>query len=275
MEDETGVLLSSRELADREFEDPPFLIKPMIPLGGTAILHGPPNVGKTQFVLTLANAINEGRDFLGKWPVEQGPVVVIQADMTPQIQQLRVRKIVGEADIEDTYWTFPHSMDITKLRLKHRRMIQEIKKVDPVVIVWDTLRKIHRLPENASETPREVFLAAQDAFPRATHLFLHHDRKLGRDPQLEERPGEAFRGAGGWKGDSDTTLQLRPATDGLEPKRIVLRFHKARTAPEHQKAPMVLELDPRTLLFRPVRPGVGGRNARAEAARRNFLSTGA
>lgn len=247
-------LWSSAQLAEHEFPDPAFLVEPMIPQGGLVILHGKPGVGKTQFVLTLAHAINNGLPFLSRWPTRQGPVVVIQADMTGQIQQDRVVRIINNVNIADTYWVVEEdgrtpSINVESMPILQRNLVQTIQELNPVLVVWDTLRKIHRLPENASESPIIVYDAARAVAPKATHLFVHHNRKASRDPNAPDMEDEAFMGNQQWKGACDATMSLEEL--GTVPKRLLLTFHKARTASDIERRPIILELDMKTIILMP------------------------
>lgn len=220
------------------------------------MIHSKPNVGKTQLLQTLAHSINTGRPFLGRWPTQKGPVVVVQADMTGQIQQDRVRKVYDLIELDDTYWVVEKDgaiplIDITRMTFTDRALVEAMREIDPVMCAWDTLRKIHRLPENDSASPVTVFQSAQEILPTSTHGYLHHDRKQNRDPKAEEIPEESFMGNVQWWGAGDTTLQLEELPGG-PPNRIKLRWHKARTAAPEEKEPLVLEMDSDTMLLLPV-----------------------
>jgi hypothetical protein len=250
-------IMRTGEFASHNFPTPSFLVEPIIPQGGTVILHGKPNVGKSQFVLTLAHAINNGLPFFGRWPTRQGCVVIIQADMTGQIQQARVRRISDAGlMIEETYWLVEEDgsqpmVNIINMTLTHVQLVEEIQALNPVLIVWDTLRKVHMLSENSSETPIVVYNAARKVCRTATHMFIHHDGKEAKDPDLRGSPDEAFMGSQQWMGACDTTLSLREI--GAAPKRIAVEIHKARTADDIQKAPFSVELDMDTMLLLPTR----------------------
>lgn len=244
-------LWSAGDLATHDFPEPPYLVKPMIPLGGNVLMHGKRGVGKTQFLMTLANSVTNGYPFLGRWPVQKGPMVIVQVDMTPQIQQLRIIKVRDLLDMEDIYFTFPPSMNIREMVLRHASLVDQIREVEPVCVAWDTLRKIHRESENASESPGIVYGAANEIVPSATHMFSHHDKKTPADPDFESDPEEQFRGSGAWIDDAETSIQLVDL--GGIPRRIGLKFHKARTAPDTEKEPVMLEMDLDTMLLLPSR----------------------
>lgn len=247
------VLLSSEQLNRYSFPIPPFLVEPIIVQAGTVLLHGKPGVGKTQFVMTLARAIDEGHQFLGRWKTARGRVVIFQVDMASQIQQLRLRSALADA-YRNTYWVIEPgggvpSIDICTMAFRHAELVRSVRELNPVLVVWDTLRKIHTMSENASETVVTVLNSARRLFPTATHLFVHHDRKESRNPDSSPHPEEDFMGNQQWKGSVDTQIQLRDLGPG-NPKRIACLLHRARTAGPQECRPMVLEMDPRTLLLR-------------------------
>tara|TARA_A100001037_G_scaffold91951_1_gene83360 strand:+ start:31087 stop:31914 length:828 start_codon:yes stop_codon:yes gene_type:complete len=247
-------LMSTGEFVSHNFPTPSFLVDPILPQGGTAILHGKPNVGKTQFVMTLSYSITNGLPLFGRWPVRSGPVVIIQADMTGQIQQARVHKVVSGLQLNEVYWLVEEDgsqpiVNIINMPMTHAQLVEEIQNLEPVLIVWDTLRKIHTLSENSSESAVAVYNAARKVCRTATHLFIHHNRKESRDPDLIGDPAEDMMGNQQWMGACDTTLSL--AEIGSVPKRLALQIHKARTADELQKKPFSLTLDMDTMLLLP------------------------
>lgn len=253
-----ALLWSSERLAAHEFPTPPYLVEPMIPQGGLAILHGKPGVGKTLLIAALAQAVNSGAPFLNRWPTRQGPVVVVQADMTGQIQRDRLLRIINDVNVKDTYWVVEEDgstpyLDIQNMTFTQKELVSAIRSVNPVLVVWDTLRKIHRLDENSSDAPIAVFRAAREILGSASHLFIHHDRKESRDPDAAADTDEAFMGSQQWKGAVDATFSLREVKGACAPKRLVLTFHKARTAPVEELRPILLELDSKAILPLPVR----------------------
>lgn len=251
-----AVIWSSNEFAHHEYPEPAYLVDPMIPQGGIVVCHGKPGVGKSQLMLTLAHSVNNGTDFLGRWPTEQGRVVIIQVDMTGQIQQDRIRRIVDVVDLSDTFWVVEEDgsiplINIETMAITQRDVMHMIQDIDPLLIVWDTLRKIHRLPENASESAVTVYQSARKVCPKATHYFVHHNRKESRDPDSDGLEDESFMGNQQWKGSADTTFTLSEL--GTPPKRLVLNWHKARTAPDTEKVPVILEMDMHTILLQTTR----------------------
>lgn len=250
-------LWRSDELASKDFPTPAYLVDPMIPQGGIVLDHGKPGVGKTQFTMTLAHAINTGEPLFGRWEVRQGSVIIVQADMSTQIQQDRLLRIMQNNKLPDTYFVVEEDgstplLNILTMELQHRDLVKLMKEVDPVLCVWDTLRKVHDQPEAASETVVKVINAAKRILPHATHKFNHHDRKESRDPDAYAHEEEAFAGSHQWRGAIDTQIQLKEI--GTSPKRLAIYFHKARTAPDPERAaPVIVEMDMDSMLLLPLR----------------------
>lgn len=247
-------LWTSADLVAHTFPTPAYLVDPVIPQGGIALLHGKPGAGKTQFIITLAQAINSGTPFLNRWSTRQGAVVVIQADMTGQIQQNRIAHAITSVNLSQTYWaaeadgSIPN-INIQTLTITDPHLVERIREIDPVLIVWDTLRKIHHLAENDSESAVLVYNAARLIHPTATHLFVHHDKKASRNPDALNTEDEDFMGNQQWKGAADATISLREID--LPPKRLAVTFHKARTAKDTDRTPIIIELDMETILMVP------------------------
>ena len=78
--------------------------------------------------------------------------------MTGQIQQARVKRVNSAGlQIEETYWLVEEDgsqplINILQMPLTHKDLVVQIQELQPVLIVWDTLRKIHTLSESASES---------------------------------------------------------------------------------------------------------------------------
>ncbi len=244
-------LWTAEELANHKFERPTFLVEPIIPLGGLVLLHGKRGIGKTQLCLTLANSITTGREFLGRYPTSRGPVVKVQVDMTPQIQQLRIQKVSKLLKLDDLYYVFPRVLNICNLE-RESELVIKINELQPLIIIWDTLRKIHRENENNSESAQIVYSKVVELFPEVTHFFVHHDKKTIVDQQSLD-PEEAFRGSGDWIDSTDTSMQL-VSLKRKNPSRVMLYFHKARTAPDTEKSTCLLQMDPDTMLMVPFNP---------------------
>lgn len=250
-------LLSSEELVKHDFPTPDFLVDPMIPLGGGVLVYGEPGVGKTQLLNTICATVNNGLDLFGRWPTKTGPNVVMQADMSGQIQKQRLIKSLDEINLDKTHWLTNEDgstpiFDVLKLDLVQRKLVEHIQEIDPLAIHWDTLRRIHTLPENASETVTKVINAAKKIAKLATQFYYHHTRKKSRDPDSPDLPEEDFLGHQHWRSTMDAMIYLEIVDPTASPVRLRIVFTKARTAPPWEKNESIfVETDPRTMLLLP------------------------
>ena len=240
------MLYSAEDLATQTFPEETFLVEGLIPLGGLVMLHGKRGIGKSQFSMTLAHSIVNGLDLFGTFAVNQGPVLLVQIDMTPQLTQLRLHKLWGQYGMKGIHWWLEPSMDIKEMDKAHK-LVRAVNDLKPVLVVWDTLRKIHRMKENQSETAQFIYSAVKKYMNGPTHMFIHHDKKTQMDPNGELDPEEAFRGTTDWIDSVDTSMQLWEQNRG----RLGLKFHKCRTMAEDDRPQFVLEMDQETLFLLP------------------------
>ena len=228
-------LWTASELAEHNFHTP-FLVEPVIPRGGAVLFHGKRNIGKSQFALTLAACLAEEGVLFGRYPTySTGPVVYVQADMTAAVQQQRVRVMKKLYQLDRLHFIFPPYFNIAVIR-EEDEVVDKIRALEPSLIVWDTLRKIHRQDSNSDETPSFVYGKTRELFPDVTHIFVHHDKKTIAD-QDKLDPEEFFRGSGAWLDDADTGIHLSSAGR----RRLTLRFTKVRTASEQPNIPLVFD----------------------------------
>jgi AAA domain-containing protein len=218
-----------------------YLFEPIIPRDGIVFFYGKRNIGKSHVVLGAALCVTHGGRWFGRYPTSKGTVVYVQSDMGPELEQQRVHAAKRFYSLDNLHFWFPDFLNLPGL-MHDDPMIQEINALNPSMIIWDTLRKTHRLPNNDDDTPSWVYGAAKRLFPHCVHWFVHHDKKDIVD-QNELEPDELFRGTGAWLDDCDTGIHVSSVTEG----RLALEFTKIRSAA--QQPPVHLVLNPEALLL--------------------------
>lgn len=239
----TWQFFAASELKTLDLGEPTFLVAPLMPLRGIAMLHGPKTAGKTQLALALSAAIANNSLFLGEYRCWQGPVVYVEVDMTLGILQERVRLFPG---IDKLHFLHGEPFNVLEAAQRPPAAFERARALEPVLVVVDSLRKSHTLDEIESSTPTFVYTAWRRLFPSAAFLFLHHDRKKPTNPQAYLHKNEAHRGTGAWLDDIDLGMQLdrlRQAEDGVH--RCLLTFSKCRTTEE--PSPIALRMNDETL----------------------------
>lgn len=232
---------TAQELSDHYFAET-YLIDPIVPRGGVVLFHGKRGIGKTQFIMTLISCLAEGGRLFGRYRTKSNIVAFyVQADMTESLQQDRVKRARKLYDLSKTYYSFPILLNLPELTHEDP-WVRSITTLHPDLIIWDTLREVHRLDSNEDSSPSLVYGAARGLFPSATHIFVHHDKKTIADQNMLD-DDEFFRGSGAWLDKADTGLHLA----AIAPGHLLLTFTKTRTcAPQN---PLSLTMHPETLLL--------------------------
>lgn len=178
-----------RDYIDLPTEPETWLVRPLIPAGGSVVLYGEAKVGKSYAALQLAQAIQQGGEWLGFPICKTGPVVYVQLD-TPRslwIARLKDLKASG-VDVDHVVFADRETLnampfDITKP--DHFHLLQAtIAQWQPVAVVIDTLREAHPAEENDSTDMRNVTAALQAACHPAAMILITHERKPDKEGGL-------------------------------------------------------------------------------------------
>lgn len=160
-----------------------WLIRPLVPMGGSVLIYGEPKVGKSYAAIQLAASIDSGKDWLGFEVMKNGPVLYCQLD-TPRnlwVARLKELKSSGVSPVDniicadrETFQEFPFNITDPNHYLKLRRTVD---RFNPVVVMIDTLREVHPGDENESANMRNVIAALAGATHPAALILISHSRK--------------------------------------------------------------------------------------------------
>jgi RecA-family ATPase len=84
----------------------------------------------------------------------------------------------------------------------------EISRVNPVLIIIDTMREVHGLNENESTAMQQVVSRIREAAPRSAILLVSHARKESSTEGFTPDPIDEQRGSGYIAGRMDAILRL-------------------------------------------------------------------
>jgi RecA-family ATPase len=248
------------QMAEYEYIQPRYLIKPFIPAATWGILYGHPDVGKTQLALSMAIGILDGGYFLGRFKCRKGRVGLIEVDtespiMTERLQFLKKKHTWDEEDFGIAHYDAP--IDIIQMKKAKKKYPDIFDWLEPMVenqfdlIVVDSLNKVHNLDEDSNATPKMVYKAFREILGSGpTILFIHHSRKDSMNPAINHRKDEHdARGAGALKADSNFMVKIYRTKADPEIREIT--WVKAKGVADKLKVPMKIMLNPETLLFQP------------------------
>lgn len=175
-----------------------WLLKPLLPAGGSMILYGDPKVGKSYAALQLALTLTGAgkKDWLGFPLSGSGRVVYVQLD-TPRslwAERLEALKLAGHpidalhlADRE-TLETWPFDI----LREDHENLLRSaLAPIKPVAVIIDTLKESNTGEENSSTEMQKVIAKLTSATQPAALILISHSRKgnpeFGPDLMSDQR----------------------------------------------------------------------------------------
>ena len=237
-------VLSNPELVEQDLPAIPFLIRPIIPIGGIVLMYGKRGVGKTQLGLTIAHDVIAGSKFGNHYQAYAGRVAYLQVDTPILIQKARVNLLKDKLGLNppNLLWLLnDQPINIFNELDEDAQWIRDIEAFTPDLLIVDTLRKVHRLDEDSSETPSLVYGAFKSiAGPQAAVMFIHHEKKSSEFT----RQDEMFRGSGDWMDGADTAINL---IKEYKRKGLRLEFPKTRTCDD--QPPLHLQRDEDTLLL--------------------------
>lgn len=238
--DDDRWILSGSEVQSLDVPEERFYIDRLIPEEGIVMLHGKYGSYKTPLTLHMAKAMATGSALWGL-DTSHARVLYVEGDtprnaILPRMQALNVS--VPNLDIAFVYPGIdvvnPHTPDWNKQRVE--ALASAHAKQPYHVVVIDSLRAAHPLPDKDSETPPRVYSALAKLFPSSTFVLIHHDRKT-RAPEKyarvieEQLEDESFSGSQAWMNHATVGIHVRK--HGRQNKEwVTLHQHKSQAARE-------------------------------------------
>jgi hypothetical protein len=206
--------LSIHDLMSMHIEPPEPIVHDLLDAGTGIMIAGPPNVGKSWITMHLALCLATGQKFLGKYEVENVPVLIIDEEGSPWGDQMRMDMLINGMEVGSLVNT-PLYLSIGKnLKLDNavglatvRRMIS---RYNPKLVILDSLVRMGDADENTSRGMANFFAITKELMRTtgAAFLFVHHIRKLNTDKPMDL--GDLIRGSGEIRAWLDTTLIVLP-----------------------------------------------------------------
>lgn len=147
--------------------------------GGATMIHAQYGHGKSLVTMDLALAAATGRPWLETFPIAQQPVLYVDEDGNNDAE-LNSRLVAFQAQ-EGTPLYFALHQGFKIVNLRHRtEMIRWCGETGIRLVIFDSLVRLHDLPEGSAEAMRQVN-AAIKGFTLAgiTVVILHHSNRRG------------------------------------------------------------------------------------------------
>lgn len=156
-----------------------WLVDGIIVEGGATMIHAQYGHGKSLITMDLALAAVEGRPWLGAYPIAQQPVLYVDEDGNNDAEMNGRLLAFGARSSAPLYFHLHQGFKITNAR--HRtQMIQWCGTNDVRLVIFDSLVRLHDLPEGSADAMKQVN-AAIKAFTLAgiSVVILHHSNRRG------------------------------------------------------------------------------------------------
>jgi AAA domain-containing protein len=153
-----------------------WLVEGLLPRRTATIITALPGTYKTWFALALANAVSEGKEFLGR-ATERMPVLYLDKDNPVAVISER-RDILGLSSVNLRFWgnwlpDAPPLIDDDRLL--------EIAREHRPLIIFDFFRRFHNAEENSNKEMATVMASLRALVTAgATVVLLHHAAKSGK-----------------------------------------------------------------------------------------------
>jgi len=213
-----------------------WLVEDLILIGGVTEVVGLRGSLKSLLVNQLALDVACGKPWLGRFPTKQGSVVILDVENPEQPLRVRLGQMTrGNATTGGVPIKLyrPLTFDLMKpTDLENLKMA--LQAVGPILIIFDSLRRIHRKDENPSQEMAEVmdklmFLAHSTG---AAVVFIHHTPK----------DGTTSRGSGDIEAVLDSLLLVQVIGNG----RILIKHEKSRWVEKTEDFQAKLVSDPKS-----------------------------
>lgn len=223
-----------------------WLIQPLVPVGGWVNVYGKPKKArKSYFALGMAWAVSSGQlEWLGFAVRRNGPVLYLQADTPHTLWTQRIEHIEAAGYDFSNVWfasllTIPYPFNIAEHEDILAGMIDDARqeavkhlKAHPVLIIYDTGRKLHLGDENSSQE-MTLFMNALDRVSgrEPAKVLITHDKKGSTQDKVDDDDDtgdlmEGNRGSTSVAGAVDTVIRLTPKGYMYYQGRAVGEVHK-------------------------------------------------
>jgi hypothetical protein len=161
-----------------------WLLKPLIPVSGAALLYGQEKTGKSAIAVQMAAAMSgAATSWMGFPVVKTGPTLYLQLDnpRSTWAHRFEALKKGGLKYTPNLLLADRECLDIYPfdvLQPSHVQYLHNIVQIhQPVAVFVDTLREAHSGDEDSSTTARNVIINLVGATHPAALIIISHSRK--------------------------------------------------------------------------------------------------
>ena len=203
-----------------EYEEPQYLIDPILIQGTVNVFGAYTGAGKSIITLSIIKSILTGQLLWEKYKVlKTGPVLLVDEETPSGFLRERVEKMGFDKSLP---LYFLHFQDVRLDRDDcFNALMEKIEEVKPVLVVIDSLIRVHRQKEDDATSMAFVVGRSRKIVNSGTTLWTIHHHKKGEGPLSQK-----LRGSSDIPGGVDIEYALVPKDDYL-----IFSSVKTRTKP--------------------------------------------
>jgi hypothetical protein len=219
-----------------------YLVDGLIPVGTSVIFSGWQGLGKTfvatDLVVEIARKKGTGK-WLDSFTSKHGPVIYIDNEMGGNLTSYRLKQLMGPKGLSaadlDLHYYIRSRFKLTNEK-HYGKLVKEIARIRPLLVVIDSFASCHTLDENQSRDMRHFFddLVAPicDQYKCAMMLIDHEGKGIAG---IHQYGSKRLRGSGA-KGDAVDQILSLDYQDG----QLLFEHSKARYQKRHD--PFLIEI---------------------------------
>lgn len=201
-------------------------IEGLLPQEGVGILAGPAGYGKSWMLLDLAIECARGGQWLGQFPTTAGRVLYLDRESSINLLGCRLPKLLAAKGLNS------NELDVSfvvgqPFSFSRRGSVESLRRLlaeyQPVLVVVDSLIRVHSADENSASEMARVFEIVKELVREfsCALLFADHQRKPG---QFNVSADQLLRGSTEKAAFVDTLLSLKKQEEHLVVEHSKSRF---------------------------------------------------
>lgn len=195
-----------------------WIVQDLVPVGGITNIYAKPKLGKTFVFMGMGAAIANGDDEWEGFEIQTpGKVMFLEVDTPREEMADRFQKMAINNQsfaIADMWQVpdFPYNILQPKM---FNWFQQEVQRINPVMVVIDTIREVHEQDENDSTGMKKVLGQLIAACRPAAVVLISHSRKDGNNMFTVGSDSDIMdenRGSNYVAGKADVVIRLTKKT---------------------------------------------------------------
>ncbi|MFM4670677.1 AAA family ATPase [Aeromonas media] len=193
---------------------PNWVVDNLIEKGEQWIINGSPKTGKSLLATQLGLAVASGSVFLN-WEIKR-PALVLYMDfeVNDRLFWQRYYTMSAQTNLGDAknIKTFLRCGDYKSTDvldpMASQAIIDIVNDIQPDLIIWDVLARMHNAEENNNGEMGQVMRAIRKISGAAAHIIVHHARKVSPNAGGVNAGVMSMRGASSIHGEADGVISL-------------------------------------------------------------------